>query len=67
MKENIPSEQLFPKKWRLSDPNRTKNNINTRKVKRHRNCDTKTGDREPQENFRLGTVSNELFRGLITT
>ena len=32
-----PSEQLFPKSWPLSNPNRTKNNMNTRKVKRHRN------------------------------
>ena len=36
-----PSELLFPKRWPLSDRNRTKNNINTRKVKRHRNSDTK--------------------------
>ena len=34
------SEQLFPKRWPLSNPNRTKNNMNTRKVKRHRNSDT---------------------------
>ena len=38
--ENIgqPSEQLFPKRWPLSNRNRTKNN-NTRKVKHHRNSD----------------------------
>ena len=30
-----PSEQLFPKWWPLSNPNRTKNNMNTHKVKRH--------------------------------
>ena len=36
-----PSEQLFPKSWPFSNPNRTKNNMNTRKVKRHRNSDTK--------------------------
>ena len=36
-----PSEQLFPKRWPISNPNRTKNNMNTRKVKRHRNSDTK--------------------------
>ena len=35
-----PSEQLFPKRWPLSNQNRTKNNMNTRKVKRHRNSDT---------------------------
>ena len=32
-----PSEQLFPKRWPLSNLNRTKNNMNTHKVKRHRN------------------------------
>ena len=31
-----PSEQLFPKRWPLSNRNRTKNNM-----KRHRNSDTK--------------------------
>ena len=36
-----PSEQLFPKWWSLSNRNRTKNNMNTRKVKRHQNSDTK--------------------------
>ena len=36
-----PSEQLFPKRWLLSNPERNKNNMNTRKVKRHRNSDTK--------------------------
>ena len=28
----LPSEQLFPYRWSLSNPNRTKNNIKTRKV-----------------------------------
>ena len=32
-----PSEQLFLRRWPLSNPNRTKNNMNTGKVKRHRN------------------------------
>ena len=58
-----PSEQLFPKKWPLSNQNRTKNDINTHKVKRHRNFDTKTGNREPQQIYRLGTFSNELLGG----
>ena len=35
-KYDQPSEQLFPKRWPLSNPNRTKHNI-----KRHRNSDTK--------------------------
>ena len=30
-------------------------------MKRHRNSGTKTGNREPQQNYRLGTVSNELL------
>ena len=38
--------------------------MNTRKVKRHRNSDTKTGNIEPQQNYRLEMVSNELFGGL---
>ena len=32
-----PSKQLFPKRWPLSNRNRTKNNMNTHKVKRHQN------------------------------
>ena len=35
-----PSEQLFPKRWPLSNRNRLKiNNMNTHKVKRYRNSD----------------------------
>ena len=59
-----PSEQLFPKRWPLSNRNRTKNNMKTRKVKRHRNSDTKIGNREPQQNYRLGTTRIELLGGL---
>ena len=36
-----PSEQLFPKRWLLSNQNRAKSNMNTSKVKRHRNSDTR--------------------------
>ena len=32
--------------------------------KRHRNSDTTTGNREPQQNYCLNTVSNELLGGL---
>ena len=37
------NEQLFPKRWPLSNRNRAKNNMSTPtcKVKRHRNSDTK--------------------------
>ena len=59
-----PSEQLFPKRWPLGTRNRTKSNNGKYKVKRHRNSDTKTGNREPQQNYRIGTVSNELLEGL---
>ena len=31
-----PSEYFLSKKWPLSNPNRTKNKMNTHKVKRHR-------------------------------
>ena len=40
------------------------NDIYTRKVKRPRNSDSKTGNKEPQQNYRLGTVSNELLAGV---
>ena len=59
-----PSEQLFPKRRPLISPNRTEYNINTRKVKRHRNYDTKTGNRETQQNNLLETVRNELLGAL---
>ena len=32
-----PKEQLFPKRWPFSNPNRTNKHMNTRKVYRHRN------------------------------
>ena len=56
-----PSEQLFPKRWPLSNPNRTKNNMNTRKVKCHRNSDTKNRQQRITKKYRLGTVSNKLL------
>ena len=59
-----PSKQLFPKRWPLSNPNRTKNDMNTRKVKRHRNSDNKNRQQRTTKNYRLGTVSNELLGGL---
>ena len=34
-------EQLFPKRWPLSNPNLAKHNRNTRKVNSHRISDTK--------------------------
>ena len=41
-----PSGQLFPKRWPLSNPNRTNSIMNKHKVKHHRNSDTKTGNRD---------------------
>ena len=58
-----PSGQLFPKRWPLSSPNLTKSIMNKHQVKHHRNSDTKTGNREPHQNHRIGTVSNELLGG----
>ena len=58
------SEQLFTKWWPLiSNRIQAKTNMDARKVKRHRNSDTKTGNREPQQNYRLKTVGNELLGG----
>ena len=58
-----PSGKLFSKRMPLSNRNRTKNKMNKHKVKRQRNSDTKTGNREPQQNYCLGRVSNELLKG----
>ena len=41
-----PSGQLFPKRWRLSNPTRTKSIMNKHMVKHHRNSDFKTGNRD---------------------
>ena len=38
--------------------------MNTHKMKSHRNADTQPSNREPQQNYRLGKVSNELLGGL---
>ena len=54
----------FPKRWPPSNQNRTKSIMNKYKVKHHRNSDTKTGNREPRQNHRLGTVCNEFLGGL---
>ena len=40
------SGQLFPKRWPLSNQNRTKSIMNEHKEKHHRNSDSKTGNRE---------------------
>ena len=37
--------------------------MNKHKMKRQRNTDTKTGNRESQQNYRLGMVSNKLPGG----
>ena len=38
--------------------------MDKRKVKRTETLTPKKGNREPQENYRLGKVSNELLGGL---
>ena len=48
-----PSEQLFPKRWPLIIPNRTKINMTRNKVKCHQKFDTKTDNREPQQTTTL--------------
>ena len=57
-----PSEQLFFKRLSLSNPNRTKSNMSTRKVILHRDSDTKNRQQRERERnatkYRLGTVSN---------
>ena len=51
-----PSGQLFPKRWQLSNPSRTKPLMNKHKVKHHRNNDSQTGNIDHIEK-----VSNELL------
>ena len=50
----------FPKGGQSATQTKLKK-MNKRKVKRHRNSDTKKGNIEPQQNYRLGTVSNGLL------
>ena len=45
-----PSEQPFSQKVASQQPKQILINMNTHKVNRHRNSDTKTGNREPQQN-----------------
>ena len=56
-----PIKQSFPKRWPLSKPDRTKDNMNTHKVKRRRNSDTKKRQQRTTTNYHIGTVSNELL------
>ena len=59
-----PSEQHFPKG---GHPNRSKNNMNTRKMKRHRNPDIKNRQQiKPQQNHRLGTVTACVIKASVT-
>ena len=61
------SGQLFPKRWALSNPNRTKNNVNKHKVKCHRNPDTKNRQQNHNKTNPFGTVSNEILeRGRVS-
>ena len=42
----LPSGQLFPKRWPLSNPNWTKSIMNKHKAKHHSKSDTKTANRD---------------------
>ena len=44
----------------MVNPNRNKNDMNTHKVKRPQNSDTKLDNREPKHKHRLETVSDDL-------
>ena len=57
---------FFPKGGHSATQTELKTNMNTRKVKRHRNSDTKnTGNREPKQNYRLGTVSTNTAKYIL--
>ena len=57
---------FFPKSGHSATQTELKTNMNTRKVKRHRNSDTKnTGNREPKQNYRLGTVSSNTAKYIL--
>ena len=58
-----PSKQLFPKRWPLSNPNRSNYNMNTCKVKRQQNSDSKNRQQRTATEYRLVMVSNELRVG----
>ena len=62
------SGQLFPKRWSLSNPNRTKSIMDKHKVKtHHQNSGTKTGNRQSHQNHRIVMVCNELLGALTNT
>ena len=56
-----PREQLFPKRWPLSNRNRNKIIWTHVRWNVYETLTPKTGNREPQQNYRIGTVSNELL------
>ena len=60
-----PSGQLFPKRWPLSNSNRTKRIMNKHKVKHHRNSDTITGNSDHIRNHMLEISDLNLTRKRI--
>ena len=54
------NEQLFPKRWSLSNPIELHVYVQTSDKTSHKLWHQKTIIREPRQNFPLGTVSNEL-------
>ena len=53
-----PSEQLFPNRWPLSYPNSNKNVKTYTRLKQHKKRLQNIKQTEPQQKYRLGTVSN---------
>ena len=61
-REHDQSNKKASQKASIEQPNRTKNNMNTHKVKRHLNSVTpKTGNGEPQQKYRFETINKELI------
>ena len=63
-------EQFFPKLWPLSIQNRTKNNINTHKMKRQRHSDTKNRQQRANHNITIAldqSVMNKWGLKLLNT
>ena len=53
-----PSDQLFPKRWPLSNPDQTKDTINKYKVKRHKNYDINNRQQRATTELTPWKVSN---------
>ena len=64
----LTERAAISQKVATQQPKLTKSIMNKHKVKHQRNSDTKTSNRDHiSQNHRLGTVSNELLGGLLTS